>query len=69
MKVDKYSESLLTEMYKDGMIPLSVIESYHIRRKIDSLPVSKLSVKVRLIALETRKSTRTIYRAYARFDL
>ena len=54
-------------MYKDGLLSYKIIMYYDIREKIDSLPVDKLSLKVRLVAQSMGVSKDTIYRALRMF--
>ena len=63
----QYDRGLLKQMYKDGLLSYKVIMYYDIREKIDSLPVQKLSIKVKLVAQAMGVSKDTIYRALRMF--
>ena len=64
----QYSRELLVQMFKDGLLSYKIIMYYDVREKIDSLPVDKLSLKVKLVAQSMGVSRDTIYRALRMFS-
>ena len=63
----KYTRELLTEMYKDGLLSSKVVYYFDIAEKVKSLPIGKLSTKVRIVAEAIGINKQTVYRALRLF--